>query len=109
MMGYRRFAPKLCYQLSLGRLVPRNHLLRRIAEAIDFSFIYPLARPYYSHMCQPVNMGTARASLLAVETYPMGVPGAQQGGDCTTSAGQWLFSLGRGGWGFGIRQAAQEG
>jgi hypothetical protein len=48
MMGYRRFAPKLCYQLSLERLVPQNHLLRRIAEVIDFSFVHPLARPYYS-------------------------------------------------------------
>jgi hypothetical protein len=26
MMGYRRFAPKLYYQLSLERLVPQNHL-----------------------------------------------------------------------------------
>jgi transposase len=53
MMGYRRFAPKLYYQLSLDRLVPQNHLLRRIAEVIDFSFVYPLARPYYSHTGQP--------------------------------------------------------
>jgi transposase len=53
MMGQRRFAPKLYYQLSLDRLVPQNHLLRRIAEVIDFSFVYPLARPYYSHTGQP--------------------------------------------------------
>ena len=53
MMGYRRFAPKLYYQLSLDRLVPQDHLLRRIAEVIDFSFVYPLARPYYSHTGQP--------------------------------------------------------
>ena len=53
MMGYRRFAPKLYYQLSLDRLVPQNHLLRCIAEVIDFSFVYPLARPYYSHTGQP--------------------------------------------------------
>jgi len=53
MMGYRRFAPKLYYQLSLDRLVPQNHLLRRIAQVIDFSFVYRLARPYYSHTGQP--------------------------------------------------------
>jgi transposase len=53
MMGLRRFAPKLYYQLSLDRLVPQNHLLRRIAEVIDFSFVYRLARPYYSHTGQP--------------------------------------------------------
>jgi len=53
MMGHRRFAPKLYYQLSLDRLVPRDHLLRRIAQVVDFSFVYPLARPYYSHTGQP--------------------------------------------------------
>ena len=53
MMGHRRFAPKLYYQFSLDRLVPSDHLLRRIAEVIDFSFVYPLARPYYSHTGQP--------------------------------------------------------
>lgn len=37
MMGRRDFAPKLYYQLSLDRLVPADHLLRRIAEAMDFS------------------------------------------------------------------------
>jgi transposase len=53
MMGRRRFAAKLYYQLSLDRLVPSDHLLRCIAEVIDFSFVYPLARPYYSHTGQP--------------------------------------------------------
>jgi transposase len=53
MMGKHQFAPKLYYQLSLDRLVPQDHLLRQISEAIDFSFIYPLARPYYSHTGQP--------------------------------------------------------
>ena len=53
MMGRQKFAPKLYYQLSLDDLVPKNLLLRQIAEAIDFSFIYPLARPYYSHTGQP--------------------------------------------------------
>lgn len=53
MMGQRRFAPKLYYQLSLDHLVPQGHLLRRIAECLDFSFIYPLARSYYSQTGQP--------------------------------------------------------
>ena len=49
MPGRHNFAPKLYYQLSLDGLVPKDHLLRRIASAIDFS----LARPYYSHTGQP--------------------------------------------------------
>jgi transposase len=53
MMGKRVFAPKLYYQLSLDQLVPQNHLLRQIATAIDFSFVYPLAKSHYSHTGQP--------------------------------------------------------
>jgi transposase len=53
MMGQREFQSKLYYQLSLDRLVPCDHLLRRIAEGVDFSFVRPLCRPYYSHTGQP--------------------------------------------------------
>jgi transposase len=53
MMGKRVFAPKLYYQLSLDQLVPENHLLRQIATAVDFSFVYPLAKSHYSHTGQP--------------------------------------------------------
>ncbi len=42
MMGQRDFETKLYYQLSLDALVPEDHLLRRIAEAVDFSFARPL-------------------------------------------------------------------
>ena len=54
MMGKHRFAPKLYYQLSLDNLVPQDHLLRQISAAIGFSFIYLLARSYYSHTGQPL-------------------------------------------------------
>ena len=53
MMGQRQFAPKLYYQLSLDDLVPQDHLLRRISAAVDFSFVRPLCRPFYSHTGQP--------------------------------------------------------
>ncbi len=53
MMGNHQFTLKLYYQLSLDQLVPHDHLLRQIAKTIDFSFMYPLARPYYSHTGQP--------------------------------------------------------
>jgi len=52
MMEKRQFAPKLRYQLSLDQFVPQSHPLHRITDAIDFSFIYRLARPYYSHTGQ---------------------------------------------------------
>jgi transposase len=53
MMGEQQFETKLYYQLSLDRLVPEDHLLRRIAAAVDFSFVRPLCRPFYSHTGQP--------------------------------------------------------
>jgi transposase len=53
MMGQRQFSPKLFYQFSLDSLVPETHLLRRIAAAVDFSFIRPLCRDYYSTTGQP--------------------------------------------------------
>jgi transposase len=53
MMGRRDVEAKLYYQLSLDRLVPQDHLLRRIAAAVDFSFVRPLCRPFYSHTGQP--------------------------------------------------------
>ena len=53
MMGQHQFTPKLYYELSLDRLVPRDHLLRQLSGAIDFSFVYPIARPYYSYTGQP--------------------------------------------------------
>ena len=53
MMGQRQFVPKLFYQFSLDSLVPETHLLRRIAAAVDFSFIRPLCRRYYSSTGQP--------------------------------------------------------
>src|SRR5688572_11538974 len=48
-----RFEAKFYYNISLERLVPEDHLLRLIANAVDFSFIRPLCRPFYSHTGRP--------------------------------------------------------
>ena len=53
MMNQHQFEEKLYYNLSLTRLIPEDHLLRQIAEAVDFSFIRPLCRPFYSHTGRP--------------------------------------------------------
>ena len=52
-MGQRRFGMKLYYQLSLEQLVSEDHLLRRLAAAVDFSFVRSLCRPFYSPTGQP--------------------------------------------------------
>jgi len=49
MMGYQPgFQPKLFYhQISLERRVPKDHLLRKIQEKIDFDFIYAEVKDTY--------------------------------------------------------------
>ncbi|MCJ7748857.1 MAG: IS1182 family transposase, partial [Desulfobacterales bacterium] len=49
MMGHQPgFQPKLFYhQINLEQKVPKNHLLRKIQEQIDFDFIYHEVKDYY--------------------------------------------------------------
>jgi hypothetical protein len=44
---------RLIYSFSLDERVREDHLLRLIYQAVDFSFVYPLARPYHIHTGQP--------------------------------------------------------
>ncbi|MDR1134390.1 MAG: transposase, partial [Synergistaceae bacterium] len=47
MMGKRESQMQII-AIDIGALVPEKHLLKKIDRAIDFSFIYELAAPYYS-------------------------------------------------------------
>ena len=53
MLGEKRLVPKLVYQFTLEERVPADHLLRRVAEAVDFSFVRRLTARFYSHLGQP--------------------------------------------------------
>jgi transposase len=53
MLGQKTFAPKLFYQVSLEERVPADHLLRRIAEVVDFAFVRRLTARFYSHTGRP--------------------------------------------------------
>ena len=53
MMGRKKFTMKEYHQLSLDNLVSPNDLYRRIDGAIDFNFIYDLAKGAYSNTGQP--------------------------------------------------------
>ena len=48
-----RFEAKWYYNLSLDSLVPENHLLRLIDQAVDFAFVRPRCRPFYNHAGRP--------------------------------------------------------
>lgn len=53
MMGAKAVEPKLYLSFSLDAQVPANHLVRRLAAAVDFEFVRPLVAKYYSHTGQP--------------------------------------------------------
>lgn len=52
-MRRKQTQPKVFYHFSLADRVPEDHLLRWIDREVDFSFVYQLARPYYSDTGAP--------------------------------------------------------
>jgi transposase len=53
MMGRKAFTPKVLYRFSLEERVPPEHLLRRVARAVDFAFVRRLTERFYRHTGQP--------------------------------------------------------
>jgi len=53
MMGSKAVEPKLYLSFSLDAAIPANHLVRRLAAAVDFDFVRGLVRQHYSHTGQP--------------------------------------------------------
>lgn len=73
MMGRKALAGKLFYQVSLEDLVPDGHLLRRVAEAVDFEVARRLAARFYSHTGQP-SVDPVVLFKLALLGYLYGLP-----------------------------------
>ena len=53
MMGVKNSSGTLFYGFSLEDRVPEKHMLRSITDAIDFSFVRGIAKPFYSHTGAP--------------------------------------------------------
>ena len=53
MVGRKEFRPKFFYHLCLEDYVPQDHLLRRVAAAVDLSFVPRLTARFYSQTGQP--------------------------------------------------------
>ncbi len=53
MMGEKTFTPKRVYELDWELRIPSEHLLRRVSEVVDFSFVRRLTARYYSHTGKP--------------------------------------------------------
>ena len=53
MMGQKVFQERLFYDFSLSKRVREDHILRRLAEVVDLSFVRRLTARFYSHTGQP--------------------------------------------------------
>jgi transposase len=73
MMGRKGLAGKLFYQVSLEGLVPDGHLLRRVAEAVDFGVARRLTARFYSHTGQP-SVDPVVLFKMALLGYLYGLP-----------------------------------
>lgn len=73
MMGRKALAGKLFYQVTLEELVPAGHLLRRVAEAVDFEVARRLTARFYSHTGQP-SVDPVVLFKLALLGYLYGLP-----------------------------------
>ncbi len=73
MMGRKALAGKLFYQVSLEELVPAGHLLRRVAEAVDFGVARGLTARFYSHTGQP-SVDPVVLFKMALLGYLYGLP-----------------------------------
>lgn len=53
MQGKRHFEPKMFYDVSLEKIVPADHKLRRFDSLMSFDFLYEETGPFYSRTGQP--------------------------------------------------------
>ena len=73
MMGRKAPVGKLFYQVSLEELVPEGHLLRRVAEAVDFAVARRLTSRFYSRTGQP-SVDPVVLFKMALLGYLYGIP-----------------------------------
>jgi transposase len=53
MQGHKQFPDRIVLRFSLSERVPRHNLYRRLAELLDWSFLYEQTQDLYSHTGQP--------------------------------------------------------
>ena len=53
MMGTKTFRPKGVYHLDWDQRIPADHLLRRVAETVDFAFVRRQTARFYSRTGKP--------------------------------------------------------
>jgi len=93
MMGKKEHGEKMYYDFSLEDKVPQDHVLRRIAEAVDFSFVHKIARPYYSHTGKP-SVDPVVVLKMALIGYIYGISSERRLASDLPLNLAWLWFLG---------------
>jgi transposase len=53
MQGHKQFVDKVVLRFRLSERVPKQNFYRRLAELLDWDFLYPQTQALYSHTGQP--------------------------------------------------------
>jgi transposase len=53
MQGHKQFVDKVVLRFRLSERVPKQNLYRRLAELLDWDFLYQQTQSLYSHTGQP--------------------------------------------------------
>ena len=53
MQGKKNFDSKIYYNINLDRMVPEDHLLKRLDKLVSFDFVRGITKSYYSHTGKP--------------------------------------------------------
>jgi transposase len=93
MMGKKEPGEKLYYDFSLEDKVPQDHILRRIAGAVDFTFVHKIARPYYSHTGKP-SVDPVVVLKMALIGYIYGISSERRLASDLPLNLAWLWFLG---------------
>ena len=63
MRGHKQFPDCVVLRFRLSERVPPHNLCRRLAELLDWSFLYELTQDLYSHTGQPLLCSAPLSSL----------------------------------------------
>ena len=78
MMGKKDYSERSQMEIvSLEELVPKNHLVRKIEDAMDFSFIYDEVKELYSDFGRE-SIDPVVLVKIAMLQYIFGIPSMRQ-------------------------------
>ena len=75
MQERKDFTPKLFYELSLDRLVPKEDFYRKVNQYLDLHFLYKATEKYYGREGQQsIENANLNIDLLCGKNLPFILP-----------------------------------